>query len=163
MGHLNNKNYLGFFDQAAWHVFLALGHQPKTHQPRGLGLADVSQTVTFKRELVAGALILIRSNVAAVGGKSITVRHEMFDAEDNTLVATLLSTTVFFDLRKRKSLAIPTAVRAEAERWLAAGKTPSAGFPKARSDLAESNRLLQVFTATRVGQPLPFVGWWPAR
>ena len=118
MGHLNNKHYFGLFDQAAWHLFLALGFRPVTATRAGLGLADVNQNISFKREVLAGQLIVIRSYLDRIGTKSLTARHEMFDAENGDPVAQLLSVTAFFDLQLRRATPIPAQIRAAAQGWL---------------------------------------------
>lgn len=122
MGHLNNKAYLGLFEQAVWHVFLALGYRPEMAEREQIGLADVHQTIAFHRELRAGQLIVVRSWLERVGSKSLTARHEMFDAGDGVSVAGLTSVTVFFHLRERKSLPIPAAIRLVAEDWVRSGQ-----------------------------------------
>lgn len=118
MGHLSNKYYLGMFDQASWHVFLALGYRPVMAEREYVGLADVHQTIDFHHELRAGQLILVRSWLERVGAKSLTTHHEMFDAAENTAVATLESVTTFFNLRERKSISIPVSIREVAMHWL---------------------------------------------
>ncbi len=122
MGHLNNKHYLGLFDQAAWHVFMALGYRAEMAAREHIGLADVHQTIAFRRELRAGQLIVVRSWLQRVGSKSLTALHEMFDADDGVPVASLTSVTSFFDLRERKSLPIPPEIRRVADDWLRSGQ-----------------------------------------
>lgn len=121
MGHLNNKHYLGLFDQAAWHVFVALGYRTTMAARDHMGLADVHQALTFRRELRAGQLIVVRSWLVRAGSKSLTAQHEMFDAEDAAAVASLISVTTFLDLRERRSMPIPEEIRRAAEDWLRAG------------------------------------------
>lgn len=125
MGHLNNKHYLGLFDQAAWHVFLALGYRMEMAAREHVGLADVHQTIAFRRELRAGQLIVVRSWLERVGSKSLTAQHEMFDAEDGTPVASLTSVTTFLHLRERKSMPIPPEIRRVADEWLRSGRLQS--------------------------------------
>jgi acyl-CoA thioester hydrolase len=127
MGHLSNKHYLGLFDQAAWHVFLALGYRPEMAEREHIGLADVHQTIAFHRELRAGQLIAVRSWLERIGSKSLTARHEMFDATDGTAVASLTSVTTFFHLRERKSLPIPQTIRELAAAWLSSQQPQSSG------------------------------------
>lgn len=118
MGHLNNKHFLGLFDQAAWHVFLALGYRASLAAREQIGLADVHQTITYRRELRAGQLIVVRSWLERVGSKSLTARHEMLDAEEGAPVADLTSVTTFFHLGERKSMPIPPEIRRVADDWL---------------------------------------------
>lgn len=122
MGYLNNKHYLGLFEQAAWHVFLALGYRMEMAEREHIGLADVHQTVAYRRELRAGQLVVVRSWLERVGSKSLTARHEMFDAGDGVPVACLTSITAFFHLRERKSMPIPPAIRQVADDRLRSGQ-----------------------------------------
>ena len=131
MGHLNNKHYLGLFDQAAWHVFLALGYRAEMAADEQIGLADVHQAIAYRRELRAGQLVVVRSWLERVGSKSITAHHEMFDADDGVAVASLTSVTSFFDLRERKSMPIPPEIRRVADDWLRSGPLQ----PQGRADL----------------------------
>ncbi len=121
MGHLNNKHYLGLFDQAAWHVFLALGYRAEMAAREQIGLADVHQAIAYRRELRAGQLVVVRSWIERVGSKSLTAQHEMFEAGDGAAVASLTSVTSFFDLRERKSMPIPAEIRRVADDWLRCG------------------------------------------
>jgi acyl-CoA thioester hydrolase len=121
MGHLNNKHYLGLFDQAAWHVLLALGYRTQMALHEQIGLADVHQTIAYRRELRAGQLIVVRSWLARVGSKSLTAQHEMLDADDGAAIASLTSISTFLDLRKRCSIPIPPAIRRAADEWLRSG------------------------------------------
>lgn len=116
-GHLNNKNYLGFYDQAGWHVLLALNYSPGRSRAEGLGLADVGQNIAFRRELRAGDLIIVRSHMIRVGETSLTILHRMYDAENESLVSTLESTTVFVDLSTKTKTPIPSTIRATAMSW----------------------------------------------
>lgn len=118
MGHLNNKHYLGLFDQAAWHVFLALGYRAEMAAREHIGLADVHQAIAYRRELRAGQLVVVRSWLERVGSKSLTVQHEMLDGDDGAAVASLTSVTAFFDPRARKSMPIPPEIRRAADDWL---------------------------------------------
>lgn len=127
MGHLNNKHFLGLFDQAAWHVFLALGYREEMAVREQIGLADVHQAITYRRELRAGQLVVVRSWLERVGSKSLTTQHEMLDADDGAAVASLTSVTTFFDLRERKSMPIPPEIRRVADDWVRAGPLQAEG------------------------------------
>lgn len=127
MGHLNNKQYLGLFDQAAWHVFLALGYRAEMATREQIGLADVHQAIAYRKELRAGQLVVVRSWLERVGSRSLTAQHEMFDAGDGATVASLTSITSFFDLRERKSMPIPAEIRRAADDWLRSGSPQAQG------------------------------------
>jgi len=111
MGHLNVKEYMGFFDQAAWHCVLALGFDPSEVRDRGIGWADVKHTISYKRECRAGDLIRISSEVIEVGTKSLTMRHLLFNAFDEQLCAELSGVAVQYDLNARRAIPLLEHVR----------------------------------------------------
>jgi acyl-CoA thioester hydrolase len=112
MGHLSTPNYLAIFDIASYHLFAAAGASPSRTVPAGLGWADVRHEIEYKTEIKAGALLRVQSATVRVGGKSVTHRHELRDVDDDGLRATLLATTVAFDLQARAAVPIPEALRA---------------------------------------------------
>jgi acyl-CoA thioester hydrolase len=118
MGHLSTPNYLVMFDVATYHLFAAAKASPAKTVPAGLGWADVRHEIDYKSEIKAGALLRIQSAVVAVGGKSVTHRHELRDADDDSLRATLLAVTVAFDLKARAAIKIPDLQRAGFEALL---------------------------------------------
>ena len=71
MGHMNVMWYVGKFDEATWHLFARLGLTPSFLRESGRGMAAVEQTIQYKRELLAGDLITIRSSVIGLKEKSI--------------------------------------------------------------------------------------------
>lgn len=119
MGHLTIKEYMGFFDQAAWHCLLALGFHSDDILKRRIGFADVRHVVEYKHELLAGELVRAESEILRVGGKSLTLRHDLFNAATGTLSATLEAVTVQYDLERRQSIPLLDAVRQGALAHLA--------------------------------------------
>lgn len=115
MGHLNVKEYIGFFDQAEWHCFLDLGFDPADIGERRIGWADVKHTVAYVHELKAGDLVRIESTVTRVGVKSLTTSHRLYNAGNGTLCAELEAVTVQYDLDRRQSVPLLDTVREGAE------------------------------------------------
>ena len=116
MGHLTTRHYLGFFDDASYQLFAALGYDAETGKAERQGWADVRHEVDYRAELAAGALIRIDGRVEAVGRSSITTRLRMFARSDDRLCATLLARTVCFDLAARRARALPQTIVAAAAR-----------------------------------------------
>jgi acyl-CoA thioesterase FadM len=112
MGHLSTPHYLAIFDIGTYHLFAAANASPAKTIKTGLGWADVRHEIDYKSEVKAGSLLLVKSAVVRVGGKSVTHRHEMLDVDDGTLKATLLAVTVAFDLAARAAMTIPDPQRA---------------------------------------------------
>ncbi|MDB5367545.1 MAG: thioesterase superfamily protein [Rhodospirillales bacterium] len=112
MGHLSTPHYLAVFDIATYHLFAAANASPAKTVKTGLGWADVRHEIDYKSEVKAGSLLRVQSEVIRIGGKSVTHRHELLDVDDCVLKATLLATTVAFDLEARAAITIPDLQRA---------------------------------------------------
>ena len=63
VGHMNIMWYVGKFDEANWNLFARLGLTPSYLRESGRGMAAVQQTVTYKRELLAGDIVEVRSRL----------------------------------------------------------------------------------------------------
>jgi acyl-CoA thioester hydrolase len=114
MGHMNVQHYTAAFDQAMWHMVLSLGFQPSWVRDRGEGWADVKYIIDFSLELRAGALYHATSCVKRVGNSSLVSVHRLFESETGELAAAVEMTSVYFDLKARKSRPLPEAIRAAA-------------------------------------------------
>lgn len=119
MGHLNVKEYIGFFDQAEWHCLLQLGFEARRIHHDQIGFADARHVVEYLKELVAGDLVLIESEVMRIGTKSITLFHRMFNASTGALSATQEAVVVQYDLRQRQAVPLLDEVRKSARKRLA--------------------------------------------
>ena len=119
VGHMNIMWYVGKFDEANWNFFARLGLTPSYLRESGRGMAAVQQQITYKRELLAGDIIEIRSTLLEVRDKSIRFLHEMRNAETGEIAATCEITAVHMDREKRKSAAFPETIRATAMSDLA--------------------------------------------
>jgi acyl-CoA thioester hydrolase len=82
-------------------------------------MAAIQQNITFKRELLAGDIVEVKSIVLEVRDKSIRFRHEMRNAETGEVAAVCEITAVHLDRQARKSAAFADAIRKSAERQLA--------------------------------------------
>ena len=109
MGHMSSRHIAALFDDAGYHMMAALGQAAKDERT---GWADVRIVDEFKREIEAGALILIRSRVARTGRTSLVIEHLASGVLDGDVRATREATIVCFDLNTRKAQPLPdTLVR----------------------------------------------------
>ncbi|MCO4878240.1 acyl-CoA thioesterase [Paraburkholderia caribensis] len=109
MGHMTVQYYVAAFDQAMWHLVSRLGYDPLWRESRSEGWADVRYEIDFKAELRVGDLYTVESAVVDVGKSSLKSQHKLL-GRDGT-AAELLMTSVYFDLKERKSIPIPQSVR----------------------------------------------------
>ena len=114
VGHMNIMWYVGKFDEANWNLFARLGLTPSYLREAGRGMAAVQQNITYKRELVAGDVIAVRSGLLEIRDKVARFVHEMRHAVTNEVAAVCVLTGVHMDASSRKSIAFPPEVLARA-------------------------------------------------
>jgi acyl-CoA thioester hydrolase len=111
MGHMNVMWYVGKFDEATWQLLAAVGLSRVRLQQDQIGLAGVEQHIEYKRELLAGDLITIRSSIQEVREKTFRLVHEMTNQETQELAARMVLTAVCIDINRRKARPIPPDIR----------------------------------------------------
>jgi acyl-CoA thioester hydrolase len=117
MGHANLRAYGEFFEQALWQLFFHLGLTP-TVLRGDIRMAGVQQNISYRRELVAGDLVCVRSRLAEISERKLRMEHELFNVESNEVCAICELTAVCIDASTRKPRALPPAVKARAARLI---------------------------------------------
>jgi acyl-CoA thioester hydrolase len=84
-----------------------------------MGMAGVQQNITYKRELLAGDIVEVKTVLLEIRDKSIRFLHEMRNAETGEIAATCEITAVHLDRQARKSAPFTAAIRKSAEKHLA--------------------------------------------
>ena len=115
---MNVMWYVGKFDEANWNLFARLGLTPSYLRSSGRGMAAVQQNITYKRELLAGDIVEIRSTLLEIRERSIRFVHEMRNAETGEIAAACEITAVHMDRQARKSTALAETVRRAAAKLL---------------------------------------------
>jgi len=118
VGHMNVMWYVGKFDEATWNFFARIGLTPAYLRESGRGMVAVQQNISYKRELLAGDIVEIRSFLLEMHDKSIRFVHEMRNAETGEVAATCELTGVHIDRKVRKSVAFADAIREAARKHL---------------------------------------------
>jgi acyl-CoA thioester hydrolase len=119
VGHMNIMWYVGKFDEANWNLFARIGLTPTYLRQSNRGMAAVQQNITYRREMLAGDIVEIKSTLLEIRDKSIRYRHEMRNAETGEVAAVCEITGVHVDREARKSAAFPDTIRKLAEGQLA--------------------------------------------
>lgn len=119
MGHMNTQFYAALYDGATLHFLARLCKQAELKKLNH-GWADVQQLIRYERELLAGALPVVRTSLVRLGNKSIEYRHQLCDAETGGVHSTSDQVTVLFDLERRASAPLSDAIRDAARRLAAA-------------------------------------------
>ncbi len=110
MGHMNVMWYVGKFDEATWQLFARLGLTPSFLREQHRGMAAVQQEIAYTRELRAGDILAITSEVLEIREKVLKFRHEMRNSESGEIAATTTITGVYLDTQQRKSCPFPAEV-----------------------------------------------------
>ena len=118
MGHMNVMWYTGKFDEATWQLFGHIGLTPSYLCDHKRGMAGLQQDTTYKRELFAGDLVVIRSEILEMREKVIRFRHEMFNGETGEIAATTMLTAVHINRETRKSCLFPENVAERARQMI---------------------------------------------
>jgi len=74
------------------------------------GMAAVQQDITYKRELLAGDTVAVRSTLLEVREKSAKFVHEMRHAVTGEVAALCVLTGVSIDAQTRKSCPFPAEI-----------------------------------------------------
>jgi acyl-CoA thioester hydrolase len=114
MDHMNVQYYVEKFDEAVWHLFAAVGITPGYMREHKRGMAAVEMNIKYKRELHAGDLIVVRSGVLTVSGRSLRMLHEMTNGETGEVAAVQETVAVHLDREARRAIPFPEEIAARA-------------------------------------------------
>ena len=103
MGHVNVMWYVQKFDEATWQLFARLGMTRDHMREHGRGMAAVRQELSYRRELVAGDLVSVRSGVLEVRERVLRHCHEMREDVTGQIAAVCVLTTVCIDSVARRA------------------------------------------------------------
>src|SRR6478736_8902127 len=81
MGHMNVASYTARFDEATWHFLARLGLTPTHFRETHRGAVAADQKTQYKREVLAGGLLHVTTELRELGRKSIRFVHRMYDSE----------------------------------------------------------------------------------
>jgi acyl-CoA thioester hydrolase len=118
VGHMNVQFYTARFDEATWHFLARLGLTPRYLREQGRAAVAVDQRTQYRREVVAGTLLHVETELLEVGRKSVRFRHRMYDSETHEEVASTELVGVYFDTERRTSDELPPRVHAHARALL---------------------------------------------
>jgi acyl-CoA thioester hydrolase len=122
MGHMNVMWYTGKFDEATWVLFARVGITASYLRDQNRGMAAVRQETSYRKELMPGDVVLVRSSILEVRPKVLRFLHEMVHAETLAVAATSELTSVHFDRAVRRSCELPPELAKRAAALVRAGR-----------------------------------------
>ena len=69
MGHMNVMWYVGKFGEATWNLFSEIGVTPAFLKEQRRAMAAVQQNITYKRDLLSGDVVAVRSGLLEMRDK----------------------------------------------------------------------------------------------
>lgn len=113
------RAHIARFNDAITHLFRAMKIDRAELFASGLGSAALDYDIVYHRPLRSGSAVEIRSGMLALSDKVFHLVHYVLDSASGEVITTIVVAALFFDLAARKSVPMPAAVRAEAQRLLA--------------------------------------------
>ena len=110
IGHMNVRFYVGKFDEASWHFLAGLGITPNYLRKNQRGMVAAEQHIFYRKEVLSGDLIVIRSILDEIRAKTMRYRHIMYNAETNQEIAVMELIVIHTNTRLRKSCEFPDLI-----------------------------------------------------
>jgi acyl-CoA thioester hydrolase len=110
VGHMNVASYVARFDEATWHFLARLGFPPGALRAAGRAFVAADQRIEYHREVLAGTLLHVETELTEYGRRSVRFVHRMYDSETGEPVATTRLVGVYFDTAARASTELPADV-----------------------------------------------------
>jgi acyl-CoA thioester hydrolase len=119
MGHMNVRFYVAKFDEATWQLFGRLGMNAAYFRDNDRTMGAVQQNITYQREMFAGDLVIVQSELVELGERKLRFLHRMFDVETDEQVASADMIGVHIDRATRQATAFPQEVLVAGKALLA--------------------------------------------
>lgn len=118
VGHMNVQFYTARFDEATWHFFARLGITPGFLKDNHRGMVALDQKTQYKKEVLAGSLLHIQTELLEIKRKTVRFMHHMYNSETGDEVATTELVGTYLDKDTRKTTELPQSVIEIGESWL---------------------------------------------
>ena len=107
MGHANGRYYSRAFNEAAYFTFTTAGITPDFMRNNDRGMAAVTENFEYKREIMPGDLIQVRTCLINFTPQSLHVWGVMLDSCSQEICAINDQVCVSLDTQSRKSVPWP--------------------------------------------------------
>ncbi len=119
-GYMTQQHFMAVVSDSIPNLLAQTRGDDRSVDP-SIGGAALEYRFVYRKWPKAGDLMTLRSGLKHVGPKTYTWAHWMFDMETGEAIATAEAVAVTLDLKARKAVAIPDAMRAHLESKLVAG------------------------------------------
>jgi acyl-CoA thioester hydrolase len=120
LGHMNVRWYAHVFDDGSFQIWPLIGITNALMQELGVVTVVARTSTDFVREVRAGDMLRVETAFVRCGSKSAVHRQRLVNVETGTVHGRQEVTEVCFDLKTRKSVAMPEAFRQRIEAAIVA-------------------------------------------
>lgn len=111
-GHMNVMYYINKYENAGRNFDLDLGLTDLLHDKKDtVGMVVVEQKIQYLKEAFEDDILYVMSELLAVGNKSITMEHKMYNGRTNEHIGTMNLVCVLFDKENRVGLIVPSHIK----------------------------------------------------
>lgn len=110
-GHVNNANFLTFFEQARINYLVSLGLFDKAQSSIDVGIILADAHITFLAPVLYGMDVQVQVGVTRLGNKSLTMEYLMLNAATGMELARGSTVLVTFDYHSHQTIPIPVLWR----------------------------------------------------
>jgi acyl-CoA thioester hydrolase len=145
VGHMNVQSYVGRFDEASWHLLARLGLAPSFLAAQNRSLVALDQRLRYRREVLAGSLLHVESELLECHAKTLRYRHCMHNSETVDEVASMELLVGYLDKQSRRMTTLPDLVLARARALCATpepepyGEVVDAAPPRIAARVLQTN------------------------
>jgi acyl-CoA thioester hydrolase len=109
---------IGCVSDAATHLFTYCGADFNWRNEYDIGSAALDYSVRYYKDAPLGMAVTMYTNFTKIGNKSLKFIHHLVDDSTGDVIMDIEIVAVLFDLKKRKSLAVPENFRVRASKLL---------------------------------------------
>jgi acyl-CoA thioester hydrolase len=107
--------YVGKFDEATWNLVSLFGATQQYMKSENKGMVAAGQRIVYRKELLPGNLVHVRSGLHEVKEKTIRFFHEMINSDTGEVAAITWLNGVHIDSQLRRAAVMPVEMRKKAE------------------------------------------------
>ena len=89
LGHMNVREYIGIFDDAAWYFFASFGMDEIYFRESHAGAFALRQMINYVAEVHMGETVVVRSRILGRSAKRIHFMQFMFNETTGKLASTI--------------------------------------------------------------------------
>ena len=106
-GHVNNAIYMQLYENARWDLLSEIGFKREDVTEQKKGPIILEAALKFKRELIEGELITIKSNFLELLKSKVAVLNQVILKEDGSISGQAEFKIGYMDLLERKLINVP--------------------------------------------------------